>query len=171
MATANKTFFGLDKVQSIFSREDCSYGSFSKLMFDTARGSFEPGVSKEDANKKIKEIMFEIAGLPADASNKEVKKALRSTVIREAVFAVIEETLEDLLVSGWGENPFFKQFVDYKSIANGDTNEFYTKDDVILTLSEVSGNHHNLWRQRLGEGKSFQVSTSWYGVKFSSLAS
>lgn len=165
MATANKTFFGLDKVQSIFSREDCSYASFSKLMYDTARGSFEPGVDKDEANRKIREIMFEIAGLPADATNKEIKKALKSTAVREAVFAVIEETLEDLLVSGWGENPFFKQFVEYKSVADGDTNEFRVKDDVILTLSEVSGNHHNLWRERLGEGKSFSVRTSWYGVK------
>lgn len=139
-----KTFFGLDKVNSVFSREDCSYASFSKLMCDTARGTFEAGVSAQDANAKIREIMFEIAGIPADATNREIKKALRSTVVREACFAVIEETLENMLVSGWGENPFFKQFVEYKTMADGDTNEFYTKDEVILTLAEISGNHHNL---------------------------
>lgn len=165
MATANKVFFGLDNVQAVFSKEDCSYASFSKLMYDTAVEKFEGGITKEQANKKIREVMFEIIGLPQDASNREIKKALKSTAVREAVFAVIEETVEDLLVTGWGNDPFFKQFVEYKSVADGDTNEFYTKDEVILTLSELAGNHHNLIRQRLGAGKSFNVHTSWYGVR------
>lgn len=165
MATSNKKFFGLDKVQEVFSVENRSYGSFSKLMFDTAKNTFEVGITKDIANNKIREIMFEVIGLPVDASNREIKKALKSTSVREAVFAVIEETIEDLLVSGWGDNPFFNQFVEMKSVADGDTNEFYTKDNVILTVSELAGNHHNLFRQRLNEGKTFSVKTSWYGVK------
>lgn len=60
------------------------------------------------------------------------------------VFEVIEETLDDLLVSGWGENPFFREFVEEKFMNLGDTNEFWVNDDVILTVSEVSGNHHDL---------------------------
>ena len=32
------------------------------------------------------------------------------------VFEVIEETLDDLLVSGWGENPFFREFVKERNI-------------------------------------------------------
>ena len=51
-------------------------------------------------------------------------------------------------------------------MALGDTNEFYVPDESILTVSEVSGNHHDLFRQRLGEGRTFAVKTSWYGVKF-----
>lgn len=30
---------------------------------------------------------------------------------------------------------------------------------------KVSGNHHDLIRQRLGAGKTFSVETSWYGIK------
>lgn len=60
------------------------------------------------------------------------------------VFEVIEETLDDLLVSGWGENPFFREFVEEKFMNLGNTNEFWVNDDVILTVSEVSGNHHDL---------------------------
>lgn len=81
------------------------------------------------------------------------------------VFEVIEETLDDLLVSGWGENPFFREFVEEKFMNLGDTNEFWVNDDVILTVSEISGNHHSLWRQRLGAGHAFSVKTSRYGVK------
>ena len=49
---------------------------------------------------------------------------------------------------------------------DGDTNEFYVPDDSILTVSELSGNHHDIVRQRLAEGSTFRVKTSWYGVKF-----
>lgn len=92
-----------------------------------------------------------------------IRKAFRRH--KTDVFEVIEETVENLLVSGWGTNPFFNEFVEIKNMADGDTNEFYVTDDVILTVSELSGNHHNLLRQRLTEGETFRVKTSWYGVK------
>ena len=38
-------------------------------------------------------------------------------------------------------------------------------DETVLTVSELSGNHHNLFRKRLGAGSTFSVKTSWYGVK------
>ena len=50
-------------------------------------------------------------------------------------------------------------------MADGDTNEFYVPDEVILTVSELSGNHHDIIRQRLAEGQTFSVRTSWYGIK------
>ena len=137
------------------------YMEFSQLMFDTAK--HQEKVATDAANDKIREVMFQILGITPDAPRKELRRAIRRHKID--VYEVAETTLEDLLVSGWGENPFFNEWVEIKSGDNGDTNEFYTADDVILTVSELSGNHHNLLRQRLGAGKSFRVKTSWYGVK------
>ena len=56
------------------------------------------------------------------------------------VFEVIEETLDDLLVSGWARTPSSAS-LSKRSYELGDTNEFWVNDDVILTVSEVSGNH------------------------------
>lgn len=151
--------FSNDTVRNIFAETD--YNDFSRLMFDTARG--EEKVSKEEANGKIREIMFSILGVDEKASRKTLRQAIRRH--KNDIFEVIENTVEDLLVSGWGDNPFFNEFVEIRSAADGDTNSFYTEDEVILTVSELSGNHHDLIRQRLGEGKSFSVKTSWYGVK------
>lgn len=38
-------------------------------------------------------------------------------------------------------------------------------DNSILSVMKVSGNHHDILRQRLGAGKTFTVDTSWIGVK------
>lgn len=134
---------------------------FKNLMFDAAQGIYEK--SKEDTNAKIREVMFQVLGVDEGCTRKELRKAIRKNKV--AVYEVIEETVTDLLVSGWGENPFFNEFVEMKSMAAGDTNEFYAPNECILTVSELSGNHHNLIRQKLAEGETFNVKTSWYGVK------
>lgn len=155
----HKINFSNAATEAVFANHD--YANFSQLMLDTAKGAER--VSKEEANKKIREVMFAVLGIDENSTRKEIHKAIRRHKVD--VFEVIEETVENLLVSGWGENPFFQQFVEMKSMADGDTNIFYTPDEVILTVAEVSGNHHDLFRQRLGGGKSFSVKTSWYGIK------
>lgn len=155
-----KLNFSSNEVRNIFAEND--YAEYSQLMFDTAKG--EEKVSTKDANDKIREIMFSVLGVDENCSRKELRKAIRRHKID--VFEIIEETVENLLVSGWGENPFFNEFVEIKSMADGDTNEFYVPDEVILTVSELSGNHHDIIRQRLAEGQTFSVKTSWYGINF-----
>ena len=135
--------FSNDTVKNIFAETD--YNDFSRLMFDTARA--EEKVSKEEANGKIREIMFNILGVDEKASRKTLRQAIRRH--KNDIFEVIENTVEDLLVSGWGDNPFFNEFVEIRSAADGDTNSFYTEDEVILTVSELSGNHHDLNSNRV----------------------
>lgn len=156
-------------VIALFENMNSNYEDFRHLMFDTAMGVQK--VEKTVADAKIREVFNEILGFACDYKpNKiELRRAIRKH--KTEIFEVIEETVQNLLVSGWGENPFFNQFVEIKNFADGDTNSFWTEDDVILTVSEIAGGHHDLFRQRLGRGKSFSVKTSWYGVKFSSLAS
>lgn len=151
--------FSNESTNLVFSTRD--FGEFSQLMYETAMG--HPQVESRIANNKIREVMFEVLGVDKDCSRKELRKAIRRHKID--VFEVIEETLDNLLVSGWQDNEFFNQFVETRNLAIGDTNEFYSIEDVILTVSELSGNHHDLMRQRLNEGTSFSVKTSWYGVK------
>lgn len=135
--------FSNECVRKVFVEND--YNDFSRLMFDTARG--EEKVSKDEANSKIREIMFNILGVDEKASRKTLRQAIRRH--KNDIFEVIENTVEDLLVSGWGDNPFFNEFVEIRSAADGDTNSFYTEDDVILTVSELSGNHHDLNSNRV----------------------
>lgn len=151
--------FTHDSTTQVFSAVD--FDGFKNLMFDAANGIQEK--DEKTTNDKIREVMFQILGVEEGCSRKDLRKAIRKHKVD--VYEVIEETVSNLLVSGWQENPFFNEFVEMKSMAIGDTNEFYTPAECILTVSELSGNHHNLIRQKLAEGETFHVKTSWYGIK------
>ena len=155
-----KLMFTNESTKEVFSNHD--FNDFNKLMFETALGKEQ--VSKKEANDKIREVFNEVLGIDANASRKEIRKAIRRH--RVDIFEVTEELVPSLLRTGWQENPVFDEYVEYKTMADGDMNEYYVEDEVILTVSELSGNHHDLIRQRLGAGQTFSVKTSWYGVKF-----
>lgn len=140
-----KLNFTNPSVNEVFAEKEYDINEFSQLMFDTGMG--ESKIDTKEANEKIREIMFSVLGVDEKCSKKELRKAIRRHKID--IFEIIEETVENLLVSGWGENPFFNEFVEIKSMADGDTNEFYVPDEVILTVSELSGNHHDLNSNRV----------------------
>lgn len=157
-------------VKSVFA-DETAYNSFYALCLDTANG--EQKVDKDVANAEIlKNIRFAM-GLNTDpehyknnpAARLEVNRALNNTAAREAMFEIISETIEDALVSGWGQDPWFMRMVERKSMALGDTNIFYVKDPVELMISEVAASNHDIIRQRLGAGREISVNVRNYGAK------
>jgi hypothetical protein len=153
-------------VQNAFDNDNENLVNFSQLLVDVARG--ESKVDKRDANKKIVEKFRAALGISENDRPQAVRRAIRAN--KDLVFTLIEETIEEMIMTGWMENPFFMQFVETKNLALGDENDFYVEDDSILSVSKVSGNHHNMIRQRLGAGRHFSVAGEWFGIKFSSLA-
>ena len=154
-------------VQNAFENDNEKFMNFSELLLDAARGEVKE-YSAKDANKKIVEKFRSALGIDVNDRPQAVKRAIRAN--KDLVFTLIEETIEEMIITGWMENPFFMQFVDTKNLALGDENDFYVEDDSILSVSKVSGNHHNMIRQRLGAGRHFSVAGEWFGIKFSSLA-
>lgn len=157
-----------DTVQSVFEQNEQDYMDFSALMVDTASAKTKAvdGVKdmKEAANEIIRKKFAQVIGVDEGEQNRKVlRKAIRRH--QPEVFELLEETLENLLVSGWGDNPFFMEWVDQRNLADGDQNVFYVDEQAVLTVSRFSGNHHNLIRQKLGIGESFSVTTDWYGIK------
>ena len=51
-----------------------------------------------------------------------------------------------------------------RNLSRGDSQEFWSDNDVILSISKVSGDHHDFILQTLGEGESYTVNTSVYGA-------
>ena len=161
----NLMMFGAT-VQNAFENDNEKFMNFSELLLDAARGEVKEYTAKE-ANQKIVEKFRAALGIEANDRPQAVKRAIRAN--KDLVFTLIEETIEEMIITGWMENPFFTQFVETKNLALGDENDFYVEDDSILSVSKVSGNHHNMIRQRLGAGKHFSVAGEWFGIKFSSL--
>lgn len=151
------------EAQEAFNNNVDEIMAFSKILLDTAKCT--TSYTKEEANAIIRGKFNEILGFSADAkpTTKELRKAIRRHKLD--IFELVEETIEEMLVSGWSENPFFMEYVEQKNLAEGDKNVFYAPDTSLLVVSEFSGNHHELLRQKLGYGQEFSVKTSWYGVK------
>ena len=154
-------------VQSAFDGDNEAFVQFSELLIDSARGEVKD-VSAKEASKKIVEKFRAALGIEPTDRPQAIKRAIRAN--KDLVFTLIEETIEEMIITGWMENPFFMQFVETKNLALGDENDFYVEDDSILSVSKVSGNHHNMIRQRMGAGRHFSVAGEWFGIKFSSLA-
>lgn len=127
-------------VQSVFNNDENDFMAFSQLLTDVALG--KQAVSKEEANAKIVEVFQGVLGIDKNSRPGDIRKALRRN--QALVFDIIEETVQNLLVSGWGNDPFFQKYVDQRNLALGDKNEFYTEDDSILSVMKVAGNHHDI---------------------------
>lgn len=143
------------------------------LLFDSAcgremyDGETDRVITKDEANEQIAKICFEATGLTKDSSDKQIKRALKSEKAIE-FFEVIEEAIEKKVQTGLKDSEFFNEFVETRNVKDGDRTDFWTQEDIILNVANVSGDHHDLITQKLNEGESFTVPTSVYGIKVGS---
>ena len=144
--------------------------SVKNLMFDLGAGreiydtDSNRVISKAEASDTIRKACFDFLGLTKDSTNKQIKRALNSERGTQ-FFEVIEEIIDTQIAHGLSENEFFNNYVESKNMKDGDVNEFWTDDEVLLTVSKVSGDAHDLSIQRLGSGQSYHVDTAVYGIK------
>lgn len=127
-------------VQSVFNNDVNDFMAFSQLLTDVAMG--KQAVSKEEANAKIVEVFQGVLGIDKNSRPADVRRAVRRN--QALVFDIIEETVQSLLVTGWGNDPFFQKYVDQRNLALGDKNEFYSEDNSVLSVMKVAGNHHDI---------------------------
>ncbi|MCX4379451.1 MAG: hypothetical protein OSJ61_25360, partial [Lachnospiraceae bacterium] len=65
----------------------------------------------------------------------------------------------------WVDSPFYKQFVETKSTADGDTNEFVVEDASVLFTSKLAGNYWSIDRQKVQGNRSFSVQVETIGIR------
>ena len=139
--------------------------TFAKICIDTYKNQLQ-GQTQAQANTVIRNKIREVAGLPENPNELQIKRAFKKESVREAIFEILEETLDNTLITGWANDPWFRQYVEFKTMVLGTKNFFYIKaDDMILNISKISGGHHNIERQRLNKGSEISVKTATYGAK------
>ena len=122
--------------------------SVKNLMFDLGAGreiydaEANRVVSRAEASDTIRKACFDFLGLTKDSTNKQIKRALNSERGTQ-FFEVIEEIIDTQIAHGLSENEFFNTWVESKNMADGDRNEFWADDEIILTVSKVSGDSHD----------------------------
>lgn len=133
------------RLQNVFESEE-KFEGFKNLSFDLAHGIEifdEDGnkVSKKDADDKVRNYVFKILELTPDSSKRARKRAMRKH--GQELFEVIEEVIDIKVETGWRESEFFNTFVEERNLARGDSQEFWTDDDVILSVVKIAGDHHD----------------------------
>lgn len=156
-----------ETVKNAFKNDESVYVEFQNMLNEaTANRGVVEGYTKKEINDKIVEKFRSAIGCDSTSSKKEIRKAIRRN--QNVIFDLLEEVMDNLMVTGWQNDPFMMKFVDQRNLALGDANEFYIEDNSMLSVMEVSGNHHDIIRQRLGAGTKTSVRTNWVGFKLRS---
>lgn len=138
------------------------------LMFDLAFGrdiyDDDKKIGKAEANDTLRNTCYELLGITAQSTEKQINRALKSEKAT-GFFEVIEEIIEQEIQYGFRDNEFFNDFVETRSLADGDRTDFWTDEDIILNVAKVAGDMHDYTIQRLASGSSYTVPTSRYAVK------
>ncbi|QHJ85093.1 MAG: hypothetical protein [Bacteriophage sp.] len=153
-----------ENLRAQFDEDSVKLAGFARLCADVARHSVLT-VDPAKAEKEIRDNILAIYGLDENPTNRQISKALRYHDKNIAVFQIIEEVIEDTLVSGWQSDAFFQTLVETKNGRIGDTNSFFIPDDTVISISKINNGHHDMIRQRLGEGREIPIETSSIGAK------
>lgn len=145
-----------------------NYEGFKKLTYDLNHNPNEiydeegNKISKKEANDAVRKFVFAIMGLNEHSTKRDRKRAMDRHGIE--LFEVMEEEIDIKVETGFRESEFFNNYVEQRNLSRGDSQEFWTNEKVILSVTKISGDHHDFTLQRLGSGESYTVTTSVYGI-------
>lgn len=167
MKKKNLMFSNLNtRMQNIFKTED-TFEGFKNLKYDLTHNNEiynDEGilVPQKIAENKLRKFTLDILGIDENSSRRDINRAVKK--YEDEFFELLEDDIDFKVDTGFRESEFFNQFVESRNIKRGDSQEFWTDDDIILSVSKVAGDHHDFTLQRLGSGKSYTVTTSVYGI-------
>lgn len=151
------------RVMDVFAEMKTSYDEIKNLMFDLYRGELDEGISKREAEDKLREMSCKIFGLTKDCSKRDRKRAYEDH--GRQFFDVIEEVVDWTVTTGLKDNEWFNELVNYKNLNEGDTNLFVNEhEEVILSIARMGKRHHDTMLQRLPEGRTYSIETDVYGA-------
>lgn len=147
----------------VFSKNDTNYEEIKNLMFDLYKDELSDGVTRRDAEDRLRELTRDIFGLTKDSSKRDRKRAYE-TYGRE-YFDVIEEISDFTVTTGLRETEWFNALTNYRNLKEGDENLFTQNPiDTILAIGTMGKRHHDTILQRLPQGKSYSIDTDVYGA-------
>lgn len=134
-----------ERLQSIFGNEE-NYEGFQNLRYDLNHNNemFDNEgnvITKKEANDRVRNYVFNILNIDEHSSKRDRKRAMKK--YGDELFAVIEEEIDIKVETGFQESEFFNKFVEMRNLKRGDRQEFWTNEDVVLSVVKVAGDHHD----------------------------
>ena len=162
-------FEATDEESRVFAAHETSVDGIKHLMSDLANkqtiyGEDGKVISTAQANEALRNFCLDFVGLKKGFSRRDFKRAFESGRIRR-LFDIIEEIEDEALDVGYRESEWFNALVDYRNIANGDSERFWTDDDdIILDIAVVGKSHHDFALQRIPAKQPYTMPYIRYGA-------
>lgn len=123
----------------------------SDLYFNRVDTKF--AVADMEKNKEVlRQELVDLNGGKTTVSYKDLRD-------NKTLFQVIELILETTILSGFKDNEFFEQFVDYRNVKLGDSPSFYIPDNSLFVVSDTADGIFGVKRQRINKGQSVTIPT------------
>lgn len=150
-------------IMNVFSEMDTTYDEVKNLMFDLYHNELADGMTKREAEDKLRTLSKKIFCLGENPSKRDLQRAYRD--YGRQYFDIIEEVVDFTVTTGLKENEWFMALVNYKNLNDGDENLFVNDgDEIILSIARMGKRHHDTMLQRLGAKKTYSLETDLYGA-------
>lgn len=131
-----------------------------KIVLDSRSNRVAGNYSVDDSMEVLQKALVEANG----GSTKLDYKKIRDGECKK-VFSIVETIITKVVVEGLPENCPLFDYVDFRNIAEGDTNIFVIKDNGVFVVADITHGTQGLRRQRLTGGEEFTVKTRLKGIK------
>lgn len=123
------------------------------IAIGAIKGTMSGEFSKGQTSEALRKAFIEMNG-GSDKLNPKtfVRGNELYSAVEELIPTIVEEGLKD-------ENPIFR-LVEYKNIASGDVNEFYTSGEAVFIVADAAAGIRGVRRQRISGGEKVTVKTS-----------
>jgi hypothetical protein len=131
------------------------YDHIVKLASDLYFGRVDTNFASSDMKKNSDVLRQELI----DANGGKTTVSYKDIRDNKAIFQIIEVILEATILSGFKDNTFFQQFVDFRNLALGDQNSFYIPDNSLFTVADTAEGIFGVRRQRINKGQNVSIAT------------
>ena len=129
-----------------------------KLALDTMRNSVSGNFSAKEGSEVLRQAFIEMNG----GSDKLTVKSFRD---HPQLFQLIEEVMPIMIQEGLRGDELAFNMVDYRNLAEGDQNRFWTEDNSDLIVAKIADSSTSIRRQRLNAGQYINIDTEMHAIK------
>jgi len=124
-----------------------------KLAVDGFRGSVEK-YSIAQSQELLRKALIEANNGKEHFDYKDIRDGKCA-----GLFTLIEDILSQTVIEGLMDSDFFNELVEYRNVAEGDSNVFTVKDSELFTVAKAADGTQAIRRQRLGGYSTAQIPT------------
>lgn len=129
-----------------------------KLALDTMHNSVSGNFSAKEGSEALRQAFIEMNG----GSDKLTMKSFRD---HPQLFQLIEEVMPIMIQEGLRGDELAFNMVDYRNLAEGDQNRFWTEDNSDLIVAKIADGSTSIRRQRLNVGQAVSIDTELHAIK------